>query len=352
MAEKNVSNRRRDISALFGTEDIPLDEEFFEEKIKEMGDGPAPSAVRRMKLKKPEEDATLMSEAPRQTRTVTDRRAQQLFGTDDMELSEEFFEEKLKELEEAEKSAPEKPKTEYDIWLEEGLKKDKGYGAKESYEGDVDPEEDSYKDSTYEKYDKWQAETQQLIRNLKARDARVEARDDNLHDILYLATLVKGGSGIEHTGNTQRFFGMIIGGVWFAISSLMVMGIFFGLGARGSDLLVPFGLGSLFGAIIRYNGRENYTFTEALQHGAVEVGVLASTVISWIISLIFGGNIILFTVIGGAGAIIGEYIKQRIFFERPTNESIYKTVPFALATIAVCSVIIVVELIIMMEKAG
>ena len=351
MPNDNINRRRPDMSDLMGTDDIPLDEEYFEEKLKNMGDERKPSAVRRMKLKKPEENALLMSDRnDDREHVLRNSREQELFGVGDIDLSEEYFEEKIKAMEEAEKNAPEKPKTEYEQWLEEGLKKDKGYGVKESYEGDTEPEADSYRDSTYEHYDKWQAETQQLIRNLKARDARNKARDDNLNDMMYVGGILKGGSGTEHPGDPQRFFDMLIHGAWFMISSLAVAGVFFGFGARGYDLLVPFGLGTVVGAIVRYNGKEGYTMTEALQHGSVEIAILVATLISWMISLIFGGNMILFTLLGGACAIVGEYIKQRVFMARSSSESFHKAATFALIDMLAVSVVIIIVLIRMMQN--
>ncbi|MBQ8965106.1 hypothetical protein [Ruminococcus sp.] len=345
MADDKRIGRRKSMDALFGAGTDELSEEFFEEKIKEMGDAPKITKGMALKHQKLTEDPASLVESAENSRVVRDDKMSALFGNDDIVPDEAEFEEKVKALEDKQEAAPEKPMTEYEQWLEEGLKKDKGYGEKVSYEGETSQEHDSYKGSTNESYDKWQAETQELIRNLKARDARVKARDDNIHDALYLTTVVKGGSGISHTGDQVRFFEMIASLAWFLVSSLAVVGVFYGLGVRGNDLLIPFGLGSLIGAIVRYNGKEGYTLSEAFGHGSVEIAVLFSTVVSWIISLFANIGLPLVALIAGVFAVAGEYFKQKVLFCRSAKESRARTVPFAVFAIAAAVMIFIFDLV-------
>ena len=80
MSDIRKNNRRQDISELFGTDDIPLDDEYFEEKIKEMGDSPQPSAVRRMKLKKPAEDPASLADGRVVIGNANDGKLDNIFG--------------------------------------------------------------------------------------------------------------------------------------------------------------------------------------------------------------------------------------------------------------------------------
>lgn len=341
MSDNRKTNRRQDISELFGTEDIPLDDEYFEEKIKEMGDSPKPSAVRKMKLKKPEENAASLADNAGSAvgGTRSDRRQQELFGSGTETLSEEFFEEKIKELEDKQPVKKE-PQSEYDKWIEESLKTDKGYGTKESYQGEVAEEKNSYAGSTYESYDRQQEEITAMIRRLKARDASNEARDQNIHNALYFSTLTKNHG--NYSGDSVKLFDMIKSGAWYVLSSLAVMGLFYMMGVRGSDLFIPWGLGGVIGAVIRYNGMENYTVSEAIQQGVVEVGILIGLALTWILSLIFGAGLVVAIIISGICANIAQFVKYKVFYQRSTSESIQNTIPFFGLTIggAVATVIV------------
>ena len=349
MADDKRIDRRRSMDALFGGENEELSEEFFEEKLKEMGEGPKITKGMVMKHQKLAEDPLTVAEKAESGRIVRDEKMSALFGEDDIVPDEEELEEKVRELENRKPPVDLTVQTEYEKWLEEGLKKDKGYGEKVAYEGQTAEEKDSYTGSTYESYDKWQAETQEMIRRLKARDAMNKARDDNLHDALYLTAVFKGGSGVQHSGDSDRFFGLILSGVWFMVSSLAVMGLFYAFGVRGLDLLIPFGLGSVTGAIIRYNGKEGYTLSESLKYGAVEVAIFISTVISWLLSLVIGGDLIFAIVVAGVFAVGGEYHKQRIFFARSKKESRRRTGPFFVCALAAAILIFIVKLIMMLQ---
>ncbi|MBQ1433741.1 MAG: hypothetical protein IIZ09_11665 [Ruminococcus sp.] len=344
MSDIKKSDRRRDISDILGVDDTPLSEEFFEEKLASMEDTVPHTKGRRMKLKKPEENALSAVNADELKKELVfrDPRMQKIFGADDTKLSEDFFEEKIKAMEQAHKSEPQKPKNEYEQWLEDGLKNDKGYGAKVTYEGEVPEEESSYKNSTYESYDKWQAETQEMIRRLKARDAVNKARDDNIHDAMYIGSLMRGGSSAQYAGDTQRFMSMILGLVWYALTAAAVVGMFFAFGIRGNDLLIPAGIGGVLGAVIRYNGKEGYTISEAFQMGATEVGIFAGSILLWIVSLFLPLNFAVIVLASSVFGSIGIYVREKIFMVRPGKEAFLKMVPI----IGLCIVTAFISLLI------
>lgn len=329
MSEQKKIDRRQDMSGFMGIDDTPLSEEFFEEKLSAMGAARPETKGGRMRHRKPAEDARSVSDAETVKKELVfrDPRMQKIFGADDTELSEEFFEEKLKDLESKEKPAPQKPRTEYEQWLENGLKKDKGYGSKESYEGEVTEDKDSYKGSTYEQYDKWQAETQEMIRRLKTRDAAIKARDDSIHDVLYVGSLLKGGSSAQYAGDNQRFFGMILGAVWYALTAAAMAGVFFAFGIRGNDLLIPAGIGGVIGAIMRHNGKDGYTVSEAVQLGAAEVGIFVASIIMWILSLFMDVPFAVTLLVAGIFGSAGIYIREKHFMARPTKEAVEKAIP-------------------------
>lgn len=344
MSENKKTDRRRDLSDIIGAADAPLSEEFFEEKLRDMEDAHRVTRGGRMKHRKPATDARSLSDAEvvKKDLVFRDPRMQKIFGADDTELSEEFFEEKLKDLESKEKAAPPKPVTEYEQWLEEGLKKDKGYGDKVSYEGDISEEKDSYKGSTYEQYDKWQAETQEMIRRLKTRDAAIKARDDSINDALYVGSVLTGGSSAQYAGDTQRFLGMILGMVWYAITAAAMAGLFFAFGIRGNDLLIPAGIGGVVGAIIRHNGKDGYTVSEAIQLGAAEVGIFVASIIMWIVSLFSEPPFTVTLLVAGIFGCVGIYVREKHIMVRPTKEAVEKALPlfgFCLVTAIIVALV-------------
>ena len=91
MPDSKMSRRRVDMADLMGTDDMPLDDEYFEEKIKEMGDIPAKS-ISRARMKKPEENIASLADGKVELGTTRDDKMSKLFGTDDIRLDEEFFE--------------------------------------------------------------------------------------------------------------------------------------------------------------------------------------------------------------------------------------------------------------------
>ena len=341
MSDIRKNNRRQDISELFGTDDIPLDDEYFEEKIKEMGDSPQPSAVRKMKLKKPAEDPASLADGRVVIGNANDGKLDNIFRTDDTALNEEFFEEKLKELEDKQ-PAQKEPESEYERWLEESLKVNKGYGTKESYQGEITEEEDSYTGSTMDRHNRQMAETAEMIRRLRARDAADEARDQNIHNALFFATLASNHG--NYSGDPNQFIGMVVTAVWYLLSSAAIMGLFYFLGVRGLDLMIPWGLGGVVGAIIRYNGKEGYSLSEAMEHGAVEIGLLAGLTLAWVISLFTNYGLLFAVFLCGIFATVGEYIKLKKLFGRSTRETLYKMIPFTIVTVIIVIGILASEL--------
>lgn len=355
MSDIKINRRRMDMSDLMGVDDIPLDEEFFEEKIKEMGDIPAKS-ISRASMKKPEENIASLADGKVELGTTRDDSMSKLFGTDDIRLDEEFFEEKIKEMEENKPPVQEKQLTEYEQWLEDGLKKDKGYGTKDSYEGEIPEEKDSYAGSTYEQYDKWQEETTAMIRGLKARDRINEARDENIHKSLFFVTIMKNNG--NYSGDPDEIIRMAKTAAWYILTSAAMLGAFYCFGAKGADLMIPWGIGGVIGAIVRYNGKENYTLSESIIMGAVEVGILGGLTVTWLLSLLPFVNddipmLPVGIVLGGVGALIAEFIKLRKTLARPAKECFYKMVPFAVATVFFVAAAIVVSMVFsMMRRHG
>ena len=355
MSDIKINRRRMDMSDLMGVDDIPLDEEFFEEKIKEMGDIPAKS-ISRARMKKPEENIASLADGKVELGTTRDDSMSKLFGTDDIRLDEEFFEEKIKEMEENKPPVQEKQLTEYEQWLEDGLKYDKGYGTKDSYEGEIPEEKDSYAGSTYEQYDKWQEETTAMIRGLKARDSINEARDENIHKALFFTTIMKNNG--NYSGDPDEIIRMAKTAAWYILTSAAMLGAFYCFGAKGADLMIPWGIGGVIGAIIRYNGKENYTLSESIIMGAVEVGILGGLTVTWLLSLLPFVNddtpmLTVGIVLGGVGALIAEFIKLRKTLARPAKECFYKMVPFAVATVFFVAAAIVVSMVFsMMRRHG
>lgn len=349
MPENRANKRRMDLSDLTGTDDKPLGEEFFEEKIKEMGDTPSSGVKRRRNLKKPEENAAMLAEGQVARNISRGPDMQKLFGTNDIRLDEEFFEEKIKEMEENKPPVQEKQLTEYEQWLEDNLKYDKGYGTKDSYVGEIPDEPDSYAGSTYEQYDKWQEETTALIRGLKTRDKINEARDENIHKAMFFTTIFNNHG--NYSGNRDELVNMFKTAVWYVLTSAAMLGAFYCFGAKGADLMIPWGMGGVIGAIIRYNGKENYTISESFVMGAVEVGILAGLAVTWLLSLlpaVRAYDIPMLSVgifLGGLGAVIAEFIKLRKTLARPAKECFHKMVPFAVATVFFVIAAITVALI-------
>ena len=350
MTDDKRINRRQSMDALFGADAGELSEEFFEEKLKEMGDAPKVTKGMALKHQKLTEDPVSLVESAEKGRVVRDDKMSALFGADDIVPDENEFEQKLKALEEKQETAPEKQLTEYERWLEEGLKNDKGYGAKVAYTGEVTEEPDSYAGSTHESYDKWQAETQELIRNLKRRDARVKARDDNIHDALYLTSVMKGGAGMEHSGDGARFMDIIISLAWYVLFAFTFVGLFKVAGGEGMDLWVGGGIGGVVGAIVRYNGRQDYPLWQALQKGAVEVALCIAFILCWILNCFESMNFAAVMFIGGVFACFGLYLRERLFEARPAKEALYRCLPIFIGTVAL--IVLVVLVVVMYREAG
>ncbi|SFC73348.1 DUF456 domain-containing protein [Ruminococcus albus] len=336
MPDSKINRRRVDMADLMGTDDIPLDEEYFEEKIMEMGDIPAKGTASRARMKKPEEDIASLADGRVALGTTRDDKMSKLFGTDDIRLDDEYFDEKIKEMEENQTPVQEKELTEYEQWIEEGLKYDRGYGTKDTYVGEIPEEKDSYAGSIYEQYDKWQEETTALIRGLKARDSINEARDENIHKAMFFATILNNHG--NYSGNRDELVNMFKTAVWYVLTSAAMLGAFYCFGAKGADLMIPWGIGGVIGAIIRYNGKENYTISESLVMGAVEVGILGGLAVTWLLSLLpfvekDTPMLPVGIVLGGIGALIAEFIKLRKTLARPAKECLHKMIPFAVATV-------------------
>ena len=350
MADDKRINRRQSMDALFGADAGELSEEFFEEKLKEMGDAPKVTKGMALKHRRLDEDTVSMAESAERGRVVRDDKMSALFGADDIVPDEAEFEEKLKKLEEKQETAPEKELSEYERWLEEGLKNDKGYGTKVAYTGEVTEEPDSYAGSTHESYDKWQAETQELIRNLKRRDARVKARDDNIHDALYLTSVMKGGAGMEHTGDGARFLDIIAALAWYLLFAFAFVGLFKVAGGEDMDLWAGGGIGGVVGAIVRYNGRQDYPLWQALQKGAVEVAMCIAFMLCWILNCFASMNFMVVMFIGGIFAGFGLYLRERLFEARPAKEALYRCLPIFIVTPAL--ILLVALVVVIFQDAG
>jgi hypothetical protein len=357
MPDSKMSRRRVDMADLMGTDDMPLDDEYFEEKIKEMGDIPTKGIKSRARMKKPEENIASLADGEVKRGTTRDDKMSKLFGTDDIRLDEEFFEEKIKEMEENKPPVQEKQLTEYEQWIEEGLKKDKGYGTKDSYEGEIPEEKDSYAGSLYEQYDKWQEETTALIRGLKVRDSINEARDENIHKAMFFATIFNNHG--NYSGDRGEIIAWFKNAAWYILTSAAMMGAFYCFGAKGADLMIPWGMGGVIGAIIRYNGKENYTLSESIVMGAVEVGILCGLTVTWLLSLLpsvkeYGIRMLPVGIfLGGIGALIAEFVKLRKVLARPAKECLHKMIPFAVATaFFIAAAIFVVIMFGMIDKTA
>lgn len=244
-----------------------------------------------------------------------------LSGIEDIVLPDELPEETSPPPQKTEYSS------EYERWLEENLKEAKGYGQKISYEGEI-PEEDGswYENSTYAAYDKQMAEAQQLIVSLKEQDAKNKARDDFIHDIL-----PRMNSWQNYSGDPGHFLAMIGSILWYGVSAGAGAGVAFACGSRGTDMIPFAGVGGLIGAIIRYNGKEGYSLTEAMAHGAAEIGLLIASFVIGVWS--FFGNVPYQAIllIAGAFGALGVVVRERIFFVRPWTEAFFKALPYLLA---------------------
>lgn len=229
---------------------------------------------------------------------------------------------------------------EYERWLEESLKESKGYGQKVSYEGEI-PEGDGswYENSTHAAYDKQMAETQQLIVALKEQDAKNKARDDFIHDIL-----PRMNSWQNFSGDATQFLSMIGSAAWYLITALAGAGISFAFGRKGVDMIPWAGIGGVIGAIIRYNGKERYSLTEAILHGFTEIGLFVAAFIIGVWS--FFGNMpyVAMLLLAAFFGAAGLFIREKIFFSRPASEAFFKALPILMIPPIVLVIYFLLEL--------
>lgn len=235
-----------------------------------------------------------------------------------------------------------KAQEEYDRWLEEGLRNDKGYGQKISYE-DHDPMEDgdSYTGSTMEAYAKQQAEAQAQITKLKAKDAERKARDDMVFHSLSAISILRHGTYI---GDSDFFASYVKAVAWYAIFAGSFLGLFYAMGARGADLYVITGLGGVIGALVRYNGKEGYPLHLAVEHGAVEIGIFISTVFSWMLNLLTNVSVIGAIFIACPFACVSAYIREKVFFARSRKEAFFKST-YYLSILILVFVVALIEML-------
>lgn len=245
------------------------------------------------------------------------------------------------ELPEEDAPAPKKEKeysSEYEQWLEENLKEAKGYGQKVAYEGELPKEDNSwYENSTHAAYDRQMADAQARIRALKERDAKIKAREDFIHDSL--------PNLHGYSGDPNHFWAMLGSMVWYGATALAGAGLGYCFGLRGADMIPMAGVGGVIGAIIRYNGKEGFSLTEAMQRGAVEIGLCIAGLILGLLGLFMEPSYKLILILAGVFSSAGVLVRERVFFVRPWTEVFFKMLPFIIATPSLITLIYVYKLL-------
>lgn len=242
------------------------------------------------------------------------------------------------ELPEEDVSVPEKEKeysSEYEQWLEENLKESKGYGQKVAYEGELPKEDNSwYENSTHAAYDRQMEDAQAKIRALKERDAKIKAREDFIHDMM-----PKWSNG--YSGDPNHFWAVLGSVVWYGATALAGAGMGYITGLRGTDMIPMAGVGGVIGAIIRYNGKEGFSLTEAMQRGSVEIGLCVAGLIIGLLGLFMEPSYKLILVLAGVFSSAGVLVRERVFFARSKTEIFFKMLPFIIATSSLIALIFI-----------
>ena len=245
----------------------------------------------------------------------------ELFGLDEPALPADTAEEAPKESDE------------YQRWLEESLKENKGYGTKGAYEGEpVQEEFDCYTGTTWEAYDKMQQQAQEEIVRLVRKDKADKERDELILSTLAPVSIMRSGT---YTGDASMFVPMFLGFLWYIFTAAAGIGIGYGVGLRGTDLFIMAGIGGVLGAILRYNGKEGYHFAEALAMSSVELGLFAGFAA---VTLCYAFTDLPDVIAIGLPSIlsaVGMYIKQRFVLERKGREVFYKTIRFILVPVPI-----------------
>lgn len=167
---------------------------------------------------------------------------------------------------------------EYKKWLEEGIKQQKGYGTKDSFEGEI-PEDDgqSYYNS-FRYQDQVRSDTTEaMIVRLKERDNRVAQRD---RIIAYSLPL---GHKMVAPGDK---FGLLVRLIVFGFSYLIGIAVGAMFHLEGMDRILFGGIGLYIGTIIKNNGIDGYTLSDSIARSRFELCVLIYIAVLWVCGLI------------------------------------------------------------------
>ncbi len=240
------------------------------------------------------------------------------------------------------KPKKEKVLSEYEQWLEDGLKENKGYGSRDSFKGTAESEgKDWYSGSTWEAYDKQQEETMDQLHKLAKKDAADKARDDLLMDTFAAPVQMFRHSGFS--GDSDHFISMLLGALWYILTAMTGVGIGVAAGLEGTDLAIAAGIGGIIGAVIRYNGKENYTFTESLQQGAVEVSLFIASAIITFGSFVWDMPLWFMALMALLFATAGMFIREFAVNSRSFRESLYKCLRFIVPLIPPLAVVLFIR---------
>lgn len=166
----------------------------------------------------------------------------------------------------------------YKQWLEEGIKQQKGYGTKDSYEGEI-PEDDgqSYYNS-YRFQDQVRSDTTEaMIVRLKERDNRNAQRDR------IIAYSLPMGHKVLAPGDK---FGLIVRLIVFGFSYFIGIAIGAMFHLEGMDRILFGGIGLYIGTIIKNNGIDGYTLSDSIARSKFELSVLIYITVLWVCGLI------------------------------------------------------------------
>lgn len=183
---------------------------------------------------------------------------------------------------------------EYKRWLEEGIKEQKGYGTKDSYEGEIPADDGQSYYNSYRYRDQIRSDTTEaMIVRLKERDNRNALRD---RMIAYSLPL---GHKIVAPGEK---FGLIVRLLVFAFSYVIGIAIGAMLHLDGMDRRLCGGIGIYIGTIIKNNGIDGYTLWDSVVRSSFELCVLLYLAVLWVCAWI------------GVDIMLPVYLVYFIFF--------------------------------------
>ncbi len=182
----------------------------------------------------------------------------------------------------------------YKQWLEEGIKQQKGYGTKDSYEGEI-PEDDGqsyYNSYRYREHIRSDT-TEAMIVRLKERDNRVAQRDR------IIAYSLPMGHKVLPPGDNMELLGKLIVFV-FSYFIGTAVGAMFHL--EGMDRTLFGGIGLYIGTIIKNNGIDGYTLSDSIARSKFNLCVLIYIAVLWVCKMI------------GVEILLPVYLVYFIFF--------------------------------------